>query len=130
MAPARELLGVCEEHDLAAVARSPLNGGILTGKFTATSTFPPDDERHGLDFSQGHFASRLRQVETMRSAMTQDGRSFTQGALGWILSMSDRTIPIPGFKTVRQVEELARSASLPPFTDDQIARVAAFQDDL
>ena len=127
MAPGDEMLRLCDELDLASIVRSPLNGGILTGKFTATSTFPEDDERHGLDFSQGHFANRLRQVDLLRGAMTGDGRSMSQGALGWILSVSERTIPIPGFKTRSQVEELVAAAAMPPLTEDQLEHVARFQ---
>jgi len=105
------------------VIRSPLNGGIRSGKVGADSTFPPNDERHGLDVSEGRAAFRLAQVEQMRGPLTRDGRSMTQAALSWILTLSDRTIPIPGFKTVAQVEELVAAADLPPLDDDQLALV-------
>jgi aryl-alcohol dehydrogenase-like predicted oxidoreductase len=121
--PAPELLHVCDELDLACVVRSPLNGGILTGKFTAGSTFPENDERHGLDFGEGRAAFRLAQVEEMRAALTRDGRSMTGAALSWILTLSDRTIPIPGFKSVAQVEELVGAADLPPLDEDQLELV-------
>jgi aryl-alcohol dehydrogenase-like predicted oxidoreductase len=102
----------------------------LTGKFKSTSSFPPDDERHTIDFSEGHFANRLRQVEALRPVLTEDGRSMTQGALGWMLDVSDLTIPIPGFKTEAQVEELVATASLPALRSDQLSRVAGFQQEL
>jgi aryl-alcohol dehydrogenase-like predicted oxidoreductase len=117
------MLRVCDELDLACVIRSPLSGGILTGKFTAGSTFPENDERHGLDFGEGRAAFRLAQVEQMRGLLTRDGRSMTQAALSWILTLSERTIPIPGFKTVAQVEELVGAAGLPPLDEDQLALV-------
>jgi aryl-alcohol dehydrogenase-like predicted oxidoreductase len=121
--PAAEMLRVCDELDLACVIRSPLNGGILTGKFRADSTFPENDERHGLDFSEGRAAFRLAQVEQMREVLTRDGRTMTQAALSWILTLSDRTIPIPGFKTVAQVEELVAAADLPPLDEGQLQLV-------
>ncbi len=34
-----ELLGVCDELDLASINRGPLGMGLLTGKFTPASTF-------------------------------------------------------------------------------------------
>jgi aryl-alcohol dehydrogenase-like predicted oxidoreductase len=121
--PAAEMLRVCDELDLACVIRSPLNGGILSGKFRADSTFPPNDERHGLDFSEGRAAFRLAQVEQMRGPLTRDGRTMTQAALSWILTVSDRTIPIPGFKTVAQVDELVAAAALPPLDERQLELV-------
>jgi aryl-alcohol dehydrogenase-like predicted oxidoreductase len=121
--PAAEMLRVCDELDLACVIRSPLNGGILSGKFKADSTFPPNDERHGLDFGEGRAAFRLAQVEQVRGPLTRDGRSLTQAAISWILTLSDRTIPIPGFKTVAQVEELVAAAELPPLEEDQLELV-------
>jgi aryl-alcohol dehydrogenase-like predicted oxidoreductase len=124
--PAAEMLRVCDELDLACVIRSPLNGGILTGKFTAASTFPENDERHGLDFGAGRAAFRLAQVEQMRGVLTRDGRSMTQAALSWTLTLSDRTFPIPGFKTIAQVEELVGAAGLPPLDEDQLALVYEF----
>jgi aryl-alcohol dehydrogenase-like predicted oxidoreductase len=43
-----DLLAFCEEQGLASIARGPLEMGFLTGKYTAESTFPADDVRHGF----------------------------------------------------------------------------------
>jgi aryl-alcohol dehydrogenase-like predicted oxidoreductase len=96
------MLEVCEEHDLASLARSPLASGLLSGKYTAASRFPESDIRHSEDL-----ADRLAAVEHARAELTRSGRSLVEGALRWILDRSRRTIPIPGFKTVAQVEENA-----------------------
>jgi len=39
---------------------------------------------------------------------------LAQGALAWIWGRSERTIPIPGFKNVRQAEENARAMAFGP----------------
>ena len=39
---------------------------------------------------------------------------MAQGALAWIWAHSDRTIPIPGFKSVKQVEENAGAMTFGP----------------
>jgi aryl-alcohol dehydrogenase-like predicted oxidoreductase len=59
----------------------------------------------------------------LRGALTRDGRSMTQAALSWIVTVSDHTIPIPGFKTVAQVEDLVSAADLLPLDQDQLAAV-------
>lgn len=120
---APEMLAVCAEEDLAAVARSPLNSGVLTGKFTATSTFGPDDGRYDISFAEGTGALRLRQIERVRGRIAGDRRSLTQAALAWILSRSDRTIPIPGFKTVLQVEELVSAAEHAPLSAEEMLSI-------
>ena len=48
-----ELLALCEELDLASINRSPLGMGLLTGKFTADTTFPTNDQRHRAQWHPG-----------------------------------------------------------------------------
>jgi aryl-alcohol dehydrogenase-like predicted oxidoreductase len=55
--------------------------------------------------------------------LTSDGRTLAQGALGWIWVRSERTIPIPGFKTVAQVEENAKAMEIGPLSDDQMRQI-------
>ena len=120
---APEMIALCEELDLAAVVRSPLNSGVLTGKFRPDTTFGPDDGRRGMSFAEGLGALRLEQIEQVRPHIAGDRRSMAQAALAWILSRSERTIPIPGFKTVRQVEELAAAAGHAPLTAAELLAV-------
>jgi aryl-alcohol dehydrogenase-like predicted oxidoreductase len=119
------LLAVCEEFDLASINRGPLAMGILTGKFDATTEFPENDIRHrlGWNFRQGRAAERLAQLETVREALTRDGRTLAQAALGWIWAHNPRTIPIPGFKTAAQVEENAGALEWGPLSDQQMRQI-------
>ena len=55
--------------------------------------------------------------------LTADGRTLVQGALGWIWARSERTIPIPGFKTVAQVEENAGALAHGPLAADAHAEI-------
>ena len=56
-------------------------------------------------------------------ALTADGRTLAQGALGWIWARSGRTVPIPGCRTVAQVEENAAALRRGPLAADQFAEV-------
>jgi aryl-alcohol dehydrogenase-like predicted oxidoreductase len=120
-----DMLALCEELDLASINRSPLAMGILTGKFNPDSAFPKDDIRHGWNFREGHLAKRLRQVDAVREVLASDGRTMVQGALGWIWARSERTIPIPGFKTVAQVEENAGAMAHGPLSEGQMRQIDA-----
>jgi len=121
----QETLALCEERNLASVNRGPLAMGLLTGKFTADSTLPAADVRHDWNLKEGKMAERLADLETLRASLTADGRSLPQAALGWIWARSPQTIPIPGFKTVKQVEENVAAARFGPLADDQMQQVAA-----
>ncbi len=122
----KRMLALCDDFDLASIVRGPLMMGILTGKFNAETTFPEDDVRHslGFDFKEGRLAELLKQVEGIRDVLTSDGRSMVQGALAWIWACSDRTIPIPGFKTVTQVKENAGAMEFGPLSEEQMRQIA------
>jgi len=121
----KETLRVCEENNLASINRGPLAQGILTGKFTSESKLPDDDLRRGWDFERGPQADLLRKLEAIRELLTSGGRTPTQGAICWLWARSEKTIPIPGFKTVRQVEENAGAMSFGPLTTEQVDEIDA-----
>jgi aryl-alcohol dehydrogenase-like predicted oxidoreductase len=131
---APELLALCDEHDLASVNRAPLAMGLLSGKFSRDSKLPDDDVR-GRQGPEGWFSyfrdgrpapELIDRIEAVREVLTSGGRTLVQGALAWIWARSERTIPIPGFKTVAQVEENARALEhgpLGPAEMDQIGQI-------
>ncbi len=123
---APEMLALCEEYDMGSVNKRPLLRGILTGKFNRDSTFPEDDVRHGWDFRSERGARWLAEVEAIREVLTQGGRTMAQGALGWIWARSERAIPIPGFKTVAQVEENVGAITFGPLSDEQMKEIEAW----
>ena len=61
--------------------------------------------------------------------MTADGRSLAQAALGWLWARSDRTLPIPGFKTVRQVEENVATFDFGPLSPEQMSQIETLLED-
>lgn len=103
------MLAVCNQSNLASINRSPLAMGLLTGKYLADAQFPAADVRHASRwweyFQRDKMPALLQKLDSVREILTSDGRTLAQGALSWLLARSERTIPIPGFKTVTQVEE-------------------------
>jgi aryl-alcohol dehydrogenase-like predicted oxidoreductase len=118
-----EVLAICEEFNLASINRGPLAQGLLTGKFTADSQLPADDVRHGWNLREGNLAQRLQKLDRLRTVLTRDGRTLAQAALGWLWARSRQTIPIPGFKTVKQVEENAAALSFGPLSQEQMSDI-------
>ncbi|MBN1799761.1 MAG: aldo/keto reductase [Spirochaetales bacterium] len=123
-----ELLALCDELNLASINRGPLGMGILTGKFTAGSSFSDDDVRkHAQWFpglKDGHPTKEwLDALDAVREVLTSNGRTLAQGALAWIWAKSEKTVPIPGFKTLKQVEENAGAMEFGPLTEEQLSEI-------
>lgn len=100
--------------------------GVLTGKFTPHSRLPDDDVR-GKDFAWlRHFADRRPNpatLATIKDILQTNGRTPAQGVLAWVWGRSGRTIPIPGFKTVAQVEENVGAMAAGPLDAGQMTEI-------
>ncbi|HEY3476431.1 MAG TPA: aldo/keto reductase [Anaerolineales bacterium] len=120
---APDMLKLCGELDLASINRSALARGALSGKYTKDTVFPQNDVRND-SWSRDHFfAPTLDQLDAIREILTSNGRTLVQGALAWIWARSEKTIPIPGFRTVAQVEENAKAMELGPLTPEQMKEI-------
>jgi aryl-alcohol dehydrogenase-like predicted oxidoreductase len=123
------MVAACESEGLAGINRGPLAMGLLTGKFTADSRLPSDDIR-GTDpewlqwFEDGRPSQTfLDRLAAIREILSSGGRTLAQGALAWINARSATTIPIPGFRTVAQVEENLGALAAGPLSPDQMREV-------
>jgi aryl-alcohol dehydrogenase-like predicted oxidoreductase len=104
--------------------------GLLTGKYTPATKISGDDVR-GLKSPEWmkYFKDGKPNPEwmSMRDAildiLTSEGRTVAQGALAWNWARTPQTIPIPGFRTVQQVEENAGAMEFGPLTPDQMSRI-------
>jgi aryl-alcohol dehydrogenase-like predicted oxidoreductase len=120
---APEMLALCEELNLASVNRSPLARGALSGKYAKDTVFPQNDVRTDTWSRDHFFTPTLDQLDAIREILTSNGRSLVQGALAWIWARSEKTIPIPGIKTVAQVEENAKAMELGSLTAEQMKEI-------
>ena len=123
-----ELIALCEELGLASIIRSPLGMGLLTGKFTAETTFPSNDQRRIAQWHAGFKNGTptqhwLDQLASIGDVLTSNGRTLAQGALAWIWARSPSAIPIPGFKTVAQVDENCGALEKGPLTPAELLEI-------
>lgn len=123
------VIELCERRQLAGVVRNPLAMGFLSGKFNANSVLPADDVRGSghawvTYFQDGRPRQEfLDRLEAVREILASNGRSLVQGALAWLWGRSECTIPIPGFKTVAQIEENCAAMQFGPLTPEQMAEI-------
>jgi aryl-alcohol dehydrogenase-like predicted oxidoreductase len=127
---AADIVELCEASNLAAINRGPLAMGLLTGKYQPNTSLPIEDVRGpGAPEWMKYFKDGkpnpewLNKMEAVREILTSGGRTLAQGALCWLLARSDKTLPIPGFKTVAQVEENAGAMRFGPLAPEQMAEI-------
>ncbi|MCE1253082.1 MAG: aldo/keto reductase [Anaerolineae bacterium] len=123
-----EILAICEQLNLASINRGPLGMGLLTGKFAPESTFSDNDVRKHANWHPGFKDGKptqvwLDQLASIREVLTSGGRSLAQGALAWIWARSPRTVPIPGFKSLKQVEENCQALQFGPLKGEEMAEI-------
>ena len=118
-----EVLALCKESNQASIARGPYAMGLLTGKYNKGSEMPKDDIRSGWDLRKGHLAKQLEMLDMIQEILTRDGRTLAQAAIGWLLALDDQVIPIPGFKSVKQVEETIESLQFGPLSNKQMSEI-------
>jgi aryl-alcohol dehydrogenase-like predicted oxidoreductase len=79
--------------------------------------------RYGTDFSDPEIVKRLKIVYEIRDLLASNGRTMAQGALAYIWALDERMVPIPGFKSVKQVTENAGAMQFGPLTESQIKEI-------
>jgi aryl-alcohol dehydrogenase-like predicted oxidoreductase len=124
-----DALAVAEDLGLASLNRTPLAMGLLSGRYRPDALPGDDDVRRNAPwwdfFVEGAMDRWLERIADIRAELTADGRTLVQGALGWIWGRSPATLPLPGFRTVAQVEENAGAAAYGPLPAERVERIRA-----
>lgn len=137
--PLEQVLPAAAQAGVAIIARVPLASGLLSGRYSPSTTFRPDDHRNfnrdgaafdvGETFSGVPYDVGLAAVERLRP-LVPPGATMAQFALRWILDQPAVTVTIPGARNVEQASGNAMAAGLPPLTDEAHAAVAEVYDEL
>lgn len=123
------LLDTCRELNVKVLAYSPLALGFLTGKYNATHL--PDGPRSALGKQLFQTSDFDNLIDTMKDvASHHNGATVSQVAINW--ARAKGTIPIPGARTISQVQQNygALEWNLSPkdveALDEAAARVSTF----
>ncbi len=121
----RALPAFCASLGLGVTVRRPLGMGLLSGKLRAGHVFDPSDMRLRFrwNLQDGKQAAQLGKLERIRDLLTVDGRTLAQGALCWLWAFHPSLIPIPGFKTVQQVEENLAALQFGPLSAEVMREI-------
>ena len=114
-APEDELFPYCQQHDIAIIARVPLDEGSLTGTLTAASTWADGDWRN-IYFNKEHLTATLTRIDRLMP-LVPDGMDLPELALRFILEHPAVSTTIPGMRRPRNVERNVAASDgvrLPP----------------
>jgi aryl-alcohol dehydrogenase-like predicted oxidoreductase len=108
-----ELLDYCARNNIGVVAYSPMQRGLLTGKFSAKrlASLPSDDHRRrSSEFKEPQFSATLELVEGLKKIAQRNGRTGAQLAISWVLRRPEVTAAIAGARRPDQIRETAPAA--------------------
>ncbi len=132
--PLEQVLPAAAAVGVGIIARVPLASGLLSGRYTADSTFAADDHRtynrHGEAFDVGETFSGVDfltgvQAAQEFAALLPEGVTPAQGALRWIIQQPGVTSAIPGARNPDQAAKNASAAAIPALPFDVLDGITA-----
>jgi aryl-alcohol dehydrogenase-like predicted oxidoreductase len=116
----QETFPACLTHGIGVMGYGSLGHGLLTGAFTAATTFDParDWRGHGVAFGQPifrgeNFRANVAVVERLRREVAAPrGVPLSQIALAWALGHPAMSTALVGARTPAEVDENAAGAEL------------------
>ena len=106
-----EILPFCKANGIGVICYSPMQMGILSGRFTPerAAALPGNDQRSKrADYTEPVLSANLDLVEKLRPIAA--GRSVGELAIAWVLRRPEVTAAIVGARRPSQIEELATAS--------------------
>jgi len=123
---ASELLPWCQRNATGVIVYSPMQSGLLTGKYTTASVadLPADDwRRTSADFTD-NLDRNLAVVDAVRTVAARHDATPSAVAVAWTLAWPGVTGAIVGARSPRQIDAWIGAGSL-ELTRDDLASIAA-----
>jgi aryl-alcohol dehydrogenase-like predicted oxidoreductase len=109
-----EVLGYCALHKIGVIAYSPMQRGLLTGKFSherLVGLAAGDHRRRMPEFQDPHFSATLMMVEQLKKIARRHGRTCAQLAVSWVLRRPEVTAAIVGARRPEQILETVHASN-------------------
>ena len=121
-----EYLEFCRTNDIGIIPWSPLAQGFLTGKYQREADLPDDATASDTDgWEQRYLTSEnFDALEELKAVAEEANATPAQAALAYHLHHPDITAPIIGARTIEQLEENLRAATV-DLSLDQFERLEA-----
>jgi len=121
-----EYLEMCREFGIGVVPWSPIAQGFLTGKYEREGDMPEESTASDTEGWEDRYltAENFDTLDVVQSVAEEVGATPAQVALAYHTHHPDVTAPIIGARTIEQLTENLRAATV-ALTDDQFERLAA-----
>ena len=106
--------------DTMFLIRVTHSSGMLEGKYTADTVFPPNDHRSHRPRSW--LLNGIKKIERLRFLENSD-RTLGQTALLWLLADERIASTLPNIYNEQQLVEFAKAPDCPPLTSDELAKI-------
>jgi aryl-alcohol dehydrogenase-like predicted oxidoreductase len=112
--PEREVIPLCAANGISQIVWSPLAQGVLTGKYRAGESPPPDTRATSTTMSRSLDLTQdvLQAVDGLRPIAAGLGISMAQLALAWVLREPNLASAIVGATRPEQVDENAAASGI------------------
>jgi len=100
----KEILPYCLLHKIGVVAYSPMQAGLLTGKFDFNKLAPDDWRRKNPYFQEPFLSQAMKFTDNIMPVADKYKKTIGQIAVAWVLQNPAITSAIVGARTVEQVE--------------------------
>jgi aryl-alcohol dehydrogenase-like predicted oxidoreductase len=112
----KELMPYCAKHGIGIIGYSPMESGLLTGKFDAKTIaeLPQNDWRRDKSdqFKEPLLSANLAVIEGLQPIAERLGCTLGQLAIAWTLRRSELSAAIVGARRPGQIAETAKAAEL------------------
>src|SRR5437773_8469720 len=106
--------------DTMFLIRVTHSSGMLEGKYTAETTFPPTDHRSHRPRSW--LLNGIKKIDKLRFLENSE-RTLGQAALQWLLVDNRVASTLPNSYNEEQLVEFAKAPDCPPLTSDDLAKI-------
>jgi aryl-alcohol dehydrogenase-like predicted oxidoreductase len=120
--PGRSLIGAAEEREVGVLVRVPHSSGLLEGKYTAETTFGPNDHRSHRP--REWLTEGLQKLDRLKFLTEDKGRTIGQAAIQWLLASPAIASVLPNIYDAEQLGEFVAAPDSPELTDEELAEVA------
>jgi aryl-alcohol dehydrogenase-like predicted oxidoreductase len=96
------------------------SSGMLEGKYSAETTFPPTDHRSHRPRSW--LLNGIKKIDKLRFLENSE-RTLGQAALQWLLADTRVASTLPNIYNEEQLIEFAKAPDCPPLTADDLAKI-------
>ncbi len=111
---------------IGVIVRTPIEYGILSGKYKVGAHFHATDHR-ATRWTPEQFASLLQRVESFRFVVRRKVTSLSEAAVRYVLTSPLVSTVIPGIKTPEQIEEFVRASDPPYLSNEDLAQISDLQ---